>query len=356
MISKPAVFALPLALLLGAQGAALAKVAGEKAERTAPDKVVVTWTDANPVDVYQADRPDGGLAGARLVSGRNGAGRFEAPATPTARPYFLLKDTRDGAVVRVAERVVPLQQGSNFRDLGGYAAAGGKHVRWGRIYRSGGTPLLTDTDVATVQALGLTDLVDLRSSEERTLAPTRIYGVHYSAVGYSLTTLLDTSKPVTGDERMHSTYGQMPTLLAPQLRILFRTLRAHEGPVAYNCSAGQDRTGLATALVLTALGVPRDVIFADYHLSTTYRRPDYEMPRIDAATQASNPVAAFFAGYQNDPRARTPQPLFDAEHRPLLQFALAEIERRWGSIDAYLDKELGVNSADIARLRADYLE
>lgn len=356
MTRKLAAFAAPLALSFALHHAAAAEVTAAKVERSGPVHVVVTWTAANAVDVYMADRPVAGPATARLVSGRDADGRFEVEVDPAGRPYFLLKDSKDGRVVRAAERVVPLDQGSNFRDLGGYPAAGGKHVRWGRIYRSGGTPLLTDADLAKVQALGLKNMIDLRSSEERSLAPTRINGVPYSAVGYSLMTLLGSSTTVIGDERMRATYGQMPALLAPQLRILFRTLLADEGPAAFNCSAGQDRTGVATALVLTALGVPRDVIFGDYHLSTTYRRPGYEMPRIDASLQASNPVAAFFAQYQKDPRAAAPQPLFDSEHRPLLQNAFAEIERRWGSVDAYLDQELGVKPADIAKLRAEYLE
>src|SRR3546814_7040686 len=84
------------------------------------------------------------------------------------------------------ERALPLEHGSNFRDIGGYPAAGGKHVRWGMIFRSGGTPLLNDADEQRIGALKLGEMVDLRSSEERVLAPTRIYGVRYTAVGYSM--------------------------------------------------------------------------------------------------------------------------------------------------------------------------
>src|SRR3546814_13513140 len=92
-------------------------------------------------------------------------------------------------MIRVAERALPLEHGSNFRDIGGYPAAGGKHVRWGMIFRSGGTPLLNDADEQRIGALKLGAMVDLRSSEERVLAPTRIYGVRYPAVGYSMGTM-----------------------------------------------------------------------------------------------------------------------------------------------------------------------
>src|SRR3546814_14564024 len=70
-------------------------------------------------------------------------------------PYFRLRDQRDGGMIRVAERALPLEHGSNFRDIGGYPAAGGKHVRWGMIFRSGWTPLLNDADEQRIGALKL---------------------------------------------------------------------------------------------------------------------------------------------------------------------------------------------------------
>lgn len=331
-------------------------ITAQKAER-AEGRVVVTWTDSDPVDVYVAPTADAPLSAAKLVAAKSRDGRIEYVATAATRPFFLLRDGGDGQVTRVAERALPLEQGSNFRDLGGYPGAGGKHVRWGRIYRSGATAMLTDADLMMIKALGLADMVDLRSSEERALAPSRIAGVRYAAVGYTMTSLTPQGAAApSGDERMHAVYRRMPDLLAPQLRILFAELLAGDGAVAYNCSAGQDRTGFATAMVLSALGVPRDQIIADYHLSTTYRRPEFEMPRIDPATAGANPAAAMFAGYQQDPNYKTPRPLFDSQHKALLEAALAEVETRWGSVDAYLDKELGVGPADVARLRAMYLE
>ena len=343
-----------LALVL-ATGPAHA-ITAQKAER-AQGRVVITWTDSDPVDVYVAETAEAPLSAAKLVAVKSRDGRIEYAVAADARPFFLLRDGGDGHVTRVAERALPLQQGSNFRDLGGYPGAGGKHVRWGRIYRSGATAMLTDADLMMIKALGLADMVDLRSSEERALAPSRIAGVRYAAVGYTMTSLTPQGAAApSGDERMHAVYRRMPDLLAPQLRILFAELLAGDGAVAYNCSAGQDRTGFATAMVLSALGVSRDQIIADYHLSTTYRRPEFEMPRIDPATAGANPAAAMFAGYQQDPNYKTPRPLFDSQHKALLEAALAEVETRWGSVDAYLDKELGVGPADVARLRAMYLE
>ncbi len=340
------------ALIASLAAPASARVTAEAAARAA-DKVVITWTDAAPVDVYLSERADGALDAARLVSRGNTTGRFETAAA--GRPTFLLKDTRDATVVRVAERAVPLTHGSNFRDLGGYPAAGGKHVKWGLLFRSGGTPLLDDGDVALVRSLGITSLVDLRSSEERVLAPTRLDGIRYTAIGYRMQTMNGGSLP-TSMSQVGDSYRAFPTMLAPQIKMLFKTLLAGDGATAYNCSAGQDRTGFVTAILLTALGAPRDVVLADYHLSTVYRQPEYEMPKLDPAAYEQGSVGAFFAALQKDGRMSKPQPLYDADHRALLDYALDEVQAKWGGVEGYLVKEAGVGPAEIARLRRLYLE
>ncbi len=316
--------------------------------------LTVTWTSKKPVDVYVAERADAMPAAAKLVSRADGDGSFVMPeAGTTTRRYFLLREVGQKSMVRTAERLLPLDKGSNFRDIGGYQAAGGKHVRWGLIYRSGATPLLTDADVATVNGLGLTDMIDLRSSEERVIAPTRITGIRYSAVNYSMMSMLGDRRALTNGSAL---YHNFPAFFAPQLRIVFDDLIRKQGPIVYNCSAGQDRTGFATAMVLSALGVPRATIIADYHLSTGYRRPENELPPIDDAMAKTSPVAGMFAALQKSPMAKVAQPLKEADGTPFLAGAFAEIDQRWGSVDAYLEKEVGLTKGALALLRATYLE
>ncbi|AUW59704.1 protein-tyrosine-phosphatase [Sphingobium sp. SCG-1] len=343
---------IPIVTLLLSGAAHAASVEGPLVTRTASDALTVTWTDDSPIDLFLSPDPSATVDKAKLVSkdDRDGTETVKVPAGE--RVYFLLKDRKSGETVRVAERLLPLQQGSNFRDVGGYQAAGGKHVRWGLLYRSGGQPLLTETDVKQIQSLKLANLVDLRSSEERVIAPTRIDGVPYQAVGYPMAALSGGGMPKIGE----GVYRVMPTMLAPQLRLIFQDMLAKKGPVAYNCSAGQDRTGFATAIILSALGVPRDTIVADYHLSTTYRQPAWEMPKIDTVAQANNPTAMFFAKYQQNPAAAKPQPLKDPDGTAFLSYAFDEIEDRWGSVDAYLEQEIGLTRIDIAALRTAYLE
>ncbi len=354
-MTRARLFALLTLAGLLAQSPAAARITAAQAERAAPDALAITWTSPNPVDVYVSDKPVIVLKDARLLSRADADGRLALDGQDHGRRYFLLVDSRDHDRVEVAERLVPLEQGSNFRDVGGYVGAGGKHVRWGVIYRSGGQPMLTAADVAQIRALGISQLVDLRSNEERVIAPSKITGVPTTAVGYSMGEIMGRTSP--GQLRNGSdVYRNMPHLLAPQLRVIFQDLLSGDAPLAYNCSAGQDRTGFTTALILTALGVSRDDIVADYHLSTRYRRPEFEMPELDAAAHPNDPAVQLFAQYRKDPNWKTPTPLTDAQGRPFLDGAFAEIDEKWGSVDNYLAKEIGVSQADIARLRTLYLE
>lgn len=345
--------ALGTLLALGVTAPAAARVTNASVESDGSDKLVVKWSGAQAVDVYRAATPDADIAAAAPVVGNDRDGRETVPFDP-AHHYFLLRDTSDGSVTRVAERVLPLAQGSNFRDVGGYPAADDKHVRWGMIFRSGATPMLTPGDLDLIHDLGLRTMVDLRSSEERQIAPTKIENVTYTTYNYSVRTMLGSAaqtgaRPVVNSQ---SLYTALPQGLVPQLRIVFASLLRKEPPLVYNCTAGQDRTGFTTAMILSALGVPREVILQDYVLSTRYRRPQYEVPPIDAATQASNPLAKMFAENAKNPA----QPLIDADGKPFLLGAFTQIDRQWGSVDGYLQKAIGLSPADIATLRAEYLE
>lgn len=333
-------------------------------ERTAPNQIAIHWQGADPIDVYLADRPDAPVAKARRVAKADRDGDFTAAWTTPTRPYVILRDERDGHLTRVAERLLPLERGSNFRDLGGYPGADGKHVRWGMIYRTAATPMLSDADSRYVERLGIGADIDLRSVEERELAPdAAVLRTHarYYANDYPASDVFSKLVPPPAGAPRPATSGQSSLYrgwlvsLAPQFRDIFRELLADKGAVTYHCSAGQDRTGVASALVLSALGVPRDVILADYQLSTADRRPDYEMPPIDPAQHPGNMVAVFYA------KARaagplTAKPLYDAKGVAYLQETFDEIDSRWGSVDAYLDKELGIGPRELARLRALYLE
>lgn len=326
------------------------------AVRRVDDQTVeVDWRDADPVSVYLAETPDATPATARLVASDLRTGRAKLPAPAGQRVYVLLKDGGDGRIVRLAERVLPLRQGSNFRDVGGYAGADGLRVKWGRIYRSGAMPLLTEGDYGLLGGLGIGTVVDLRSTDERAIAPDQLddrTGALFVSNDYGLKSLL---ADMTGGDGEYA-YRATGKALAPQYRAIFRRLLADDGAVLYHCSAGQDRTGIATALVLSALGVDRQTILKDYHLSTELRRPQYEMPPLDPADWPGNAIVPLYAAMQKSPGGPKAEPLYSRKGVSHLVQWFEVIDRDYGGVEGYLEKELGIGKVDVARLRALYLE
>jgi protein-tyrosine phosphatase len=333
-------------------GPAFAGIDTAAVERKGPDAVVITWAGHGPVDVLEAKDRRFDISSAKVLATDITMGELPVAQVGTVRRYYILRDQVDHTLVHVAERVLPLEQGSNFRDIGGYRTKDGRHTRWGLVYRSGAQPMLTSSDLDQVRALGLNQLVDLRSSEERVIAPSRIMGVPTTAFGYTMADLIKTAAPRNGVDL----YRKFPLFLAPELRVVFASLLRSDAPIAYNCSAGQDRTGFTTAMILSALGVPRDVIISDYLLSMQYRHPEFEMPELNAAEHPNDPVVKMFAAYRSRPNWKTPDRLVDDQGRPFLTGAFAEIEEKWGSVDTYLAQEIGLRPVDINRLKAVYLE
>jgi protein-tyrosine phosphatase len=263
------------------------------AERGAPHEIILHWRGADPVDVYVSAKADASPGAAKLLAPGDRDGVYRAAWARPERPYFTLRDARDGTVVHVAERVVALARGSNFRDLGGYPAAGGKHVRWGMIYRTAAMPMLTDADYQFVDRLGIRSIIDLRSPDGMPAHTGALYLAH-DYPGNEIFSRIGPGGPAGGQNAVVGLYRTWLVSLAPQFRDIFQQLLRHGGAVSYHCSAGQDRTGVATALVLSALGVRRDVILADYQLSTLDRRPENEIPRLAPDQYPGNVVADFY--------------------------------------------------------------
>jgi protein-tyrosine phosphatase len=359
-----------LLLCVHAQTAPAFTDRGVQVLRSPDSGYMVQWSEPGPVDVFVSARPDTKLSDMRLLVRNDRDLKLHARIPDIQRPYFALR-AADGSIYRTAVRLLPLQQGSNFRDLGGYPAAGGKHVRWGILYRSAAMPKLTDADYDYLSLLRIKTIVDLRSVDERKLSPTDWRArpkAQYIAVNYPGYVMFDRLQGYNGPGREQVTerlYAEIPTLLRQEYKAMFHELLAHDVPVVIQCSAGQDRTGIAAGLILSALGTPRQVIYEDYLLSTADRTPANEMADVNLQDYAaSNSEARFLIDYRNyveharsaTESASTSRPLRDSQGRPLLQDAFEKIESQYGSVENYLVRELGVDVRDIAKLRSLYLE
>ncbi|GLK42099.1 MULTISPECIES: tyrosine-protein phosphatase [Novosphingobium] len=311
-----------------------------KRDDTAP---VAVWISADTV----LDKGDQRFAAASKD------GVLKLPIAASDRRYVILEGKGGKGRTVVAERVLPLEQGSNFRDVGGYVTKDGHTVKWDKAFRSGAMPLLTDADYALLGQLGIGNIVDLRSIEEREVAPDLLddkVGALFIANDYSLKPLM-AKMGQGGGENM---YAGMEKMLAPQFRSLFRRLIADEGAVVYHCSAGQDRTGMATALLYDVLGVDRETILKDYHLSTELRRTQFEMPKVDPKDYPNNPILKYYVAGE-DGKPRKAELLYTPSGASHLAQFFTYLDKQYGGSEAYL-RTLGFTDADFAKLRKTMLD
>ena len=252
-------------------------------------------------------------------------------------------------------RVVPLEGGSNFRDIGGYRSADGRSVRWRHLFRSGAMGKLTERDIETLDGLDMRAIIDLRCKEERELAPGRWTQPQMHVVEYPMEAVFGKA---LGSEALQL-YDAFPRLLSPHMRLVFNAMRDEATPVVVHCSGGQDRTGVVMGVVLAALGVSLEQIAEEYMRTTALRRRENEVDLQRVRDLAgSNPVAAFYAKILDErgPQALDPRPLLDQQGRPKIMLAFDAIDKQWGGMDRFLDSEFGLDDRNLAVVRDKYLE
>lgn len=254
-------------------------------------------------------------------------------------------------VVFNPRRAVTLQGTSNFRDLGGYPAAGGKHVKWGHIYRSADISKLTDSDLQALQSRHVALVCDLRGPQEYAQAPDRLppgarrLELPAGSEKIDSRLLSGGAKTLNRDSLMRAVYTTI-SFFPAKYKPMFDELLALPGDEAllFHCTAGKDRTGIGAALVLSALGVDRRTILKDYAATDTYWRAGREqslqrMAQAGMSAEAVNAVRPMMAA----------NPVY-------LAGTFAAIDKQYGSVDKYLATEMGLTPKKLATLRTKYLQ
>lgn len=240
----------------------------------------------------------------------------------------------------------------NFRDFGGYRGAGGT-VRSGLLFRSGHLAGATKEDIACLDALGLSLVVDLRQHGERTRQPSPW------REGQIATLVLDETgageyapheshlerapSPAQALEVMTSFYRSAP--FQPHMVSLYRrafwAIVDDAGPALIHCAAGKDRTGLLVALIQLALGVHDDDVMADYLATNAATRWDLRMPQLQAAMQR-----LYGRTFEEETLL-----LYARVEPAYLQSALDLLHERSGGWRGYLAGTLDVDDAAIETMR-----
>jgi len=179
----------------------------------------------------------------------------------------------------MTDRRIPLQGADNARDLGGLAAADGRHVISNRLLRANNLHDLTAADAAVLAGRGLTTVIDLRTDAEAGQRPdvalSGVVHLHmpiFQAAAFGITHERIASGDLADGDRadMCDMYRLMvtdPTCLA-NLAAVLQAIASHgDGAVLWHCTEGKDRAGLTAALILTGLGVDEQTIMDDYLLT-----------------------------------------------------------------------------------------
>jgi protein-tyrosine phosphatase len=264
--------------------------------------------------------------------------------SPEQRYYFeLVFNGTEKAMV--SETRLALSGEDNYRDLGGIVTKNGKSVKWGFLFRSGDLSKLTDSDKNYISSTGTVNLIDFRDETEKVKAPDKvpsgittialpIYDQSFSES--QATYWLITQDSVALDTMLIHANRLFVTDFQTEYSDFLKLLESGDKTV-FHCSAGKDRAGFASALLLSALGIEREVIIDNYLESNQY------------LAQSNEQTINLVNGYGMN--GELLRPVLEVR-REYIETAFDVIDNQYGGIDNYLNL-LGANAQKLQQL---YLE
>lgn len=222
-------------------------------------------------------------------------------------------------------RRIPLGEMCNLRDLGGYPAGGGATV-WERFLRGDNPAGLSQANIQWLLDRNITTIVDLRSDEELARQPDQLAGLEGFEYHHC---------PLVGIEKLPNLEADIGRgyFNAMDSRVYvgraMQIIAAAPGGVLYHCTAGKDRTGILSMLLLSLAGVSQEDILADYQSSEIYLMP------IMKIIQARVPNLAAFAGHSR---------------REYMEECIRLLLEHYGSVPQYL-RAAGLTDRDLDALR-----
>ena len=244
------------------------------------------------------------------------------------------------------KRLIGLEAVHNFRDLGGYPTVTGQVTKWRTLFRADGLYRLTPQDAQTVIDLGVKTVIDLRTQKEvqtRGTFPVKQFPVNFHHLPIIDATWNDGDTPEIEDvvEFLVWAYREMLDHASEKFVDAIKLIAAQDVlPAVFHCAAGKDRTGVLAAFILSILGVPDEIISADYGKTVDGMKRLIEWAKVkqpDLADAYANMPARFAA---SDPRAMT--------------IVLDGLNTKHGSVQNYL-REIGVDEETFTTLRANLL-
>lgn len=259
------------------------------------------------------------------------------PTGSGLREYFILRAAGVHSGI-IANRNIEMNSVKNFRDAGGYFTNDSRQMKWGMIYRSGDLSSATLYDQERIRRLRVKTIIDFRSERSAKTYPLLL---HPSIQKVHLPIpLMDSDKLSELTSRhdfdrsdairyVQESYVEIVENYKPQLKEMFNTLTIEGNyPVLFSGSLGKDRVGIATYLILCALGIPESTAIDDYLLSE--KNIDVTKVVANAQSLPESMQEAVTAMLKVD--------------RAYINYVIDYLKKTYGSVDNYLEKELDVSS------------
>jgi protein-tyrosine phosphatase len=266
---------------------------------------------------------------------------------PTLEHRLRCRET--GAMsILTGTRRIEFDGAHNFRDLGGYRSQLGGELRWGLVYRAGRIDQLTARDQDHFRSLGIRTVYDLRRDDERERFPDPVPNVHVCLMSrvFEHSAMPDTATFVDHHHSvqfLRELYVGLLTHAGREIGEIFTGMaQADALPVLFHCTAGKDRTGVVAALLLSWLGVDREVVLDDFELTEQYIGHELHEEMFQRMLE----------------RGMAPEAAAGMLHasRDTMAAALDELEVRYGGIERYLREMAGADSATLRALRERLIE
>lgn len=260
------------------------------------------------------------------------------------------------------DRPMGLAHAPNARDIGGYPAKRGNRVATGVVYRTDALAKLDAGEQQKLVELGITQVIDFRSPTEASRDPDKLpSGIRrtelpvfdpandfFLMVSGLIQAGPDKQQEVLGDgkaaEIMRTYYRWFVTdpTARGQFAAAFREVANAQGAVLYHCTAGKDRTGWMTAILMSALDVPKGQIYNDF-LESNDNLAVGNKHLLDALVQ------------QGLVKDRTLWEPIVGVDRSFLDAAFDQVQQSYGSYDRFLSEGLGIDAATLEAVRAKLL-
>ncbi|MBT5387962.1 MAG: tyrosine-protein phosphatase [Porticoccaceae bacterium] len=258
--------------------------------------------------------------------------------------------------IETESRLVPLDGGINFRDIGGYVNSQGRRVKWRKIMRCGHLANLTQGDLDVLEEIGVSQIHDFRRVEEQAQNPSCAvraefiddYQMSIGDISRFWEFLFEGELSAESSHQLvvNSYRNCIQAVIPAFTRFMRHIVDNADNASVFHCSAGKDRTGMAAALILSALDVPRDTIVADYMLTIEH----YDSTRLIEIVE----------GHLRDAKVESWERSwlipYCSVHQDNIVAFLEAIDAEYGDVRNYLTSALGLSDQDLIKIQESYLQ